>query len=163
MVQLSSHSLGNRPHDPIGHAIFTDLKRASAFIKKRMPAAQADLFDWSTLQMAVNAFVDDDLNKSTADLVYTVEPFDRSRRLELVVLQENKSSLSAAWPLQLQLLKYFNAIMEPYRKALMKALDGGKSEPPKQILPVIMVFYHGKSPFNLKALEEWFGLDGPFA
>ncbi|MEM0952462.1 MAG: Rpn family recombination-promoting nuclease/putative transposase, partial [Cyanobacteria bacterium P01_H01_bin.74] len=163
MNQSPQYVPGNRPHDPIGQAIFTDPERAAAFLRKRMPKEQADLFDWRTLQPTTNSFVDDDLNKSTADLVFTVEPFDRSRNLELVVLQENKSSLSAAWPLQLQLLKYFNAIVEPYRKALMKAIDEGKKELPKQILPVIVVFYHGKNPFNLKALDEWFGLDGPFA
>ena len=163
-MQSPPHSpTGNKPHDQLGHVLFNDPKRARAFLQKRFTKAQTNLLDFNALTVQNSTFVDDDLSKSLADLVYAVPLKDRSRQLELVLLQENKSSLSTAWPLQLQLLKYYSAITDQYRKTLMKAISEAKKPLPNKVLPMLLVFYHGRQPFNLQALDDWLQLDGQYA
>jgi len=126
--------------------------------------AKAALIDWATLKPADTALVTSRLKRRNLDLLFSVKYHDQTN-LNLMLVFEHKSHPPAKdkSPL-LQLLKYEVSVLEALedhrrvenarrRKANEPTID----EPIGTIGSVL--FYHGKSPWQVPNWQQWTGLE----
>ncbi len=59
------------PHDQYMRLVFSILLVVREFLQEFLPAEQVKLLDLSTLQLASESYVSDDLKDSASDVVYT--------------------------------------------------------------------------------------------
>ncbi|MFM7172951.1 MAG: Rpn family recombination-promoting nuclease/putative transposase, partial [Caldilinea sp.] len=62
-----------RPHDKLFRSVFADPHEAAAFLRPHLPPALVERFDWSSLTLEETSFVDEALQESESDLLYTVQ------------------------------------------------------------------------------------------
>lgn len=122
-----------RPHDRLFRSVFADPHEAATFLRPHLPPALVERFDWSSLALEETSFVDQALQESESDLLYTVQ--GKTETHYLYVLFEHQSSPDK-W-MRFRLLKYMCRIWD---ESFKKYPGQGELRP---ILPV--VFYQGES------------------
>ena len=125
-----------RPHDKLFRSVFADPHEAATFLRPHLPPALVERFDWSSLALEETSFVDEALQESESDLLYTVQGTTETHYL--YVLFEHQSSPDK-W-MRFRLLKYMCRIWD---ESFKKHPGQGELRP---ILPV--VFYQGESRWH---------------
>ena len=75
-----------------------------------LPAALAERLDWSTLKLAETSFVDEALQESESDLLYTIQVAETAEPAYLYLLFEHQSKPDP-W-MRFRLLKYMCRIWD---------------------------------------------------
>lgn len=138
--------LGN-PHDRFFKEVFGQPEIAADFLASYLPAALVGALDLTTLQLAKDSFIDDELQEHFSDLLYHLRLKNAGPRLSVYVLFEHKSAPDE-W-VAFQLLRYLVRIWE-------QSLSEGAKK-----LPVIfpLVLYHGRTRWKIRpqfsALTDW--------
>jgi predicted transposase/invertase (TIGR01784 family) len=134
------------PHDRYFRESFARVEVARDFLAHQLPAALLAEVDLSTLEIAADTFIAEDLRGDCSDLVYRLTC--RGGALEVYLLFEHKSR-PEHWTL-LQLLRYVVASGERHRKQHPEA---------RRLPPVYpLVLYHGerqwRAPVSFHDLVE---------
>lgn len=138
------------PHDALFRAAFRDPARAGELLRSVLPPAVVAAIDWTTLRSIDPAFVDPELRRHQADLLF--EARAGHRRVLLRLLYEHKATVERF--LVLQILWYTLQVWERFRR----------EQPGAQLLPPIVsvVLYHGaqpwQAPLDLRSLLDLDGL-----
>jgi predicted transposase YdaD len=128
-------------HDAFFKSLFAQKENALALIQACFPAEVLAQLDLTTLTPEENSYLDENLQKSFADLIYSVAWHGKPLRIAL--LFEHKSQKPTDEAILLQLLRYQLNFWETRLK---------NQEPLCPIIP--LVFYHGKQPWQAKSLAE---------
>lgn len=134
-----------RPHDAVFKAVFEVPAYAVALCEAVIPAEEAALLDWGSLQLEPASFVDDDLADSHGDLLFSVERRGGGRSM-VYVLVEHQSRVDEAMP-----LRFVGYLLQIWWRAYRAA--------PGSPLPVIVpvVLSHAPSGWTAaRALEDLF-------
>ena len=124
-----------RPHDKLFRNIFADPHEAASFLRVHLPSALVERLDWSSLTLEETSFVDEALEESESDLLYTVQVQETAQAAHLYLLFEHQSSPDK-W-MRFRLLKYMCRIWD----------ESFKQHPDQaELRPIIpLVFYQGES------------------
>lgn len=127
------------PHDKIFKEIWSDTEHARAFLRHYLPAPVQRLVDFTTLEIAKDSFVDDDLREYFSDILYQVQLQGVSGYVYL--LFEHKSFPERF--VHVQLLEYMVKIWKLWLK---QQADRQTRDTAPRRLPMIvpMVLYHGE-------------------
>jgi predicted transposase/invertase (TIGR01784 family) len=117
----------NNPHDAFIKSSLGTPERMASFLQAYLPSALAASVDWSSLQPAEKAFLDEQLHERHADLIFTAR--FRGKPLFFHLLFEHQKTVDPWMPLRL--LTYQVRIWEVFRKNKPKA----KRLPP--VLPIV--------------------------
>ena len=137
-----------RPHDKLFRSVFADPHEAASFLRLHLPPALAERLDWSSLTLEETSFVDEALQESESDLLYTVRAQETEQVSHLYVLFEHQSSPDK-W-MRFRLLKY-----------MCRIWDASFKQHPEQkelraIIP--LVFYQGEQRWRYATeFAELFG------
>ena len=134
----------HQPHDRLFRKVFSEPAEAAGLLRVHVPQWLADTLDWSSLSLMPDSYVDDDLQASESDLLYTVEqrpgaaePGDARRSLRLYLLFEHQSTPDR-W-MRFRLLKYCCRIWDDF-------LRSDEAEETPDLPPIVpLVFYQGES------------------
>jgi len=123
-----------RPHDKLFRSVFADPHEAASFLRLHLPPALAERLDWASLTLEETSFVDEALQESESDLLYTVRAQETEQVSHLYVLFEHQSSPDK-W-MRFRLLKYMCRIWDA----------SFKQHPDQKELRAIipLVFYQGE-------------------
>ena len=122
----------SRPHDSLFRAVFSDPDAAIAMLRAYLPESVSACLRWATLNLQGTSFLDSDLRRSEADLLYAIR-HQSGRPLWLYVLLEHQSKPDR-W-LRLRLLRYCCRIWERDRRT-----DQRK----RTLRPIVpLVLHHG--------------------
>ena len=133
-----------QPYDRFFRKAMSDLRVASEFFDAHLPLKVKELFDWSTLTLCQESFIDDSLKTSAADVLYSASLKAAAQEETsgyFYVLVEHQSTAQDDMPLRL--LGYLVRILERHvRKHGIKVND-------EVLLPVVypLVFYNGETPY----------------
>lgn len=117
----------NNPHDAFIKSSLGSPERMAPFLQAYLPPALVAAVDWSSLQPAQKAFLDEQLHERHADLVFTAR--FHGKPLFFHLLFEHQKSVDPWMPLRL--LTYQVRIWETFRKNNPKA----RRLPP--VLPIV--------------------------
>ena len=130
------------PHDKFFKEIITDKENALDFIQAVLPENLCKNFDFSTLAIDNNSYVDEELRENFSDVIYNCE-YKNKNNVKITLLFEHKS-YNVKYP-RLQILRYMLNIWNTAEKQR------------KELTPVIpIVLYHGKEEWNSKPLCDYF-------
>ena len=121
-TQISKPSL----HDVFYRGVFEEKKYSMDIFKLILTPNEFNFFNWRTLKLEANTFINEYLKESRTDLVFSVKPKGSKIETQVVFLMEHKSYTDSK--VMEQLLKYQAA---SYLRT------------PAPILPIIV--YHGKN------------------
>ncbi|MBV7329504.1 Rpn family recombination-promoting nuclease/putative transposase [Chloroflexi bacterium TSY] len=62
----------HHPHDMLFKAVFSNPTETAAFLRAYLPTELSAQFDWSTLHLEEGSYVDEELQQSESDLLFTV-------------------------------------------------------------------------------------------
>lgn len=129
-------------HDAFFTAVFSDVERTKAYLKAFLPSHILQAVKIDTLTPEEGSFVDEQLRKTFADLIFSVET-QSGQPSDLCLLFEHKSypDKHAAF----QILHYISSAMLKRVKA---------NEPPRLVLPILM--YHGQQPLAYLPIRHFF-------
>jgi predicted transposase/invertase (TIGR01784 family) len=118
--------------------VLRDLASATNFLQRHLPQDVGQVLNWSTLKLVDGSFVDEDLRRSEADVLYEVERVSGEDSVWLYLLLEHQSTPDR-W-MRFRLLKYCCRIW-----------DFSFTEHPEQrelraIVP--LVFYQGERSWS---------------
>ena len=82
----------HHPHDSMVRAVLSDLAEATSFLQRHLPQAVSQALNWSTLKLVEGSFVDEDLRRSEADVLYEVERVSGADSVWLYLLLEHQST-----------------------------------------------------------------------
>ena len=122
-----------RPHDKLFRSVFADPQEAGSFLRRHLPPALVSRLDWSTLALMETSFVDEALQESESDLLYTVQMNETAQPVYLYLLFEHQSTPDK-W-IRFRLLKYMCRIWD---ESFKEYPDQAELRP---IIP--LVFYQG--------------------
>ena len=125
------------PHDNLFRKTFADPREAAGLLCPVLPAEFRDRIDWNTLAPVDASFVDDELRRSEADLLFKAAFGASHDPLWIYVLLEHQSTPDRLMPFRM--LKYCMGIWD----AQLRETPQGMLHP---IVPV--VFYQGASHWN---------------
>jgi predicted transposase/invertase (TIGR01784 family) len=94
----------HHPHDLMVRAVLSDLAEATSFLQRHLPQEVIQALNWSTLKLVEGSFVDEDLRRSEADVLYEVERVSGEDSVWLYLLLEHQSTPDR-W-MRFRLLKY---------------------------------------------------------
>lgn len=123
------------PHDRFFRHVFSQQETAADFLRSYLPPDIAELLDFSTLELAKDSFVDDELRQHFSDLLYQVQRFD-AQPTYVYVLFEHKSYPEIL--ISLQLLRYMTQIWDLAVRQKSRFIP---------ILPIVV--YHGRTEWRL--------------
>ncbi len=123
------------PHDRFFRNVFSQRDTATDFLRNYLPPDVVELLDFSTLELAKDSFVDDELRQHFSDLLYQVQRFD-AQSTYVYVLFEHKSYPDILTALQL--LRYMTQIWD------LSVRQRSEFVP---ILPIVV--YHGRAAWRL--------------
>jgi len=134
----------NRPrHDQLIKYLMKDLSFSRGFLDFFLPKEKLERLDLSGLNITKSSYVDDRLDEHLADVVFEVPYRNSPDHTRIVILFEHKSYKDEQLPFQL--LRYLsNAYVDQVENKLPR-------------MPVmVVIFYHGKYPWNLQKMREGF-------
>ena len=82
----------HHPHDLMVRAVLSDLAEATSFLQRHLPQEVIQALNWSTLKLVEGSFVDEDLRRSEADVLYEVERVSGEDSVWLYLLLEHQST-----------------------------------------------------------------------
>jgi len=118
----------NTVHDALFKATFSNVEHAAGELRRLLPPAIVERINWSTLTLCPGSFVDEKLEQSHTDLLFSAEIAGHTAYL--YVLFEHQSTVDALMPLRL--LRYMVRVWD---KLLANAPDAKKIP---AILPVVL-------------------------
>lgn len=133
----------HNPHDKLFKAILEDKTLAAAYFRHFLPEELVRALDFESIQLSTGSYIDDRLNASFADVVFTCLLKSQNKSIDLAILIEHKSYVDKNAPFQ---LLYYVA------SAWMQAL--ARKQEPKLVIPVL--FYHGVEPWEYAGIETFF-------
>ena len=141
---------GEHLHDAMAKTYFGNPQNMANFLEQCLPATVYKKLDPGSLKPSSESYVDEELKKHIADLVFTCKTRD-GRDGSVYVLFEHKSQ--PALTCAVQMLRYMVCIWH-------RALINGVFEK-TGLLPFVIpvVFYHGKQKWNGRQLLDLFGDD----
>lgn len=135
-----------RSHDALFALVFGTAEQAAELLRSQLPASTAAAMDWATLRRVEASFVDVDLTKRHADLLFTVQMGGKTVWLHVVLEHKSGSDRFTV----LQLLRYRVRIWDRWQK----------EHPDATSLPPVLtlVVHHGaaawSAPRSLRELVE---------
>lgn len=137
------------PHDVFFKKIFSDHEAAADFLRHYVPADIASSFDYSSLQIAKDTFVDQELREHFSDILYQIRLLDGGSA-GVYVLFEHKSYPDPL--IAFQLLRYMVRVWELVQR------QGEKLE-----LIFSIVVYHGEAKWRVgRNFHDLLGVPAPF-
>ena len=131
-------------HDTFVRESFSDPKRAVAFFEKFLPESLAQHFDFNTLAVLKESYINETLKEHFSDLVYEISlKTNTSVKTDVVLLFEHKSS-----PDRNVLFQVGHYVFAHWIKCL------SENKQPKPIIPVI--YYQGKKNWKVASLTDLF-------
>ena len=128
----------NNPHDKLIKLVFSDRSEALAFFQQNLPADLVAKIDWDTLKLEGSKYIDEEMQESESDLLYTVDFKDGTGECFLYLLFEHQST-PQNW-MRFRLFKYKARIWDD---SLNKKPDQ------EELKPILsMVFYIGLDDWN---------------
>lgn len=118
--------MGTGPHDALFRATFSNAEDAAAELRAVLPPALRTSIDFTTLRLAPGSYLDDELNVSHSDLLFSVE-LGQQRAL-LYLLFEHQSTVDELMPFRM--LKYVVRVLDRHIRSL---------ESPRLALPLPLV------------------------
>ena len=131
-------------HDTFVRESFSDPERAVAFFERFLPETLVQNFDFDTLTVLKESYINETLREHFSDLVFEVSlKADTAVKTDVVLLFEHKSS-----PDRNVLFQVGHYMFAHWTKCLSEKKE------PKPILPVI--YYQGKKSWNVGNLSDLF-------
>jgi predicted transposase/invertase (TIGR01784 family) len=123
------------PHDRFTRAALSDQRVAKDFFETHLPPAVLKQIDLTSLALTKESFVDEQLQLSITDMLFTVRYGEQVGYIYLLVEAQSK----AEWWMPVRLLKYMLDIMEHHGRITRE-----------KRLPIIypLVLYNGKKVYN---------------
>lgn len=138
------------PHDTLFYKLMSNRKRAAAILRSVLPKAVVDIFEWRTLKLEPNRFVDPNLRNHYADVWLSVQA--RGKNVAIHVLFEHSSGPKGHE--LLQALRYQVRFWEKDEQPLNE--DGIR--PLSPIVTVIL--HHSENGWRGRTrFADYFGLD----
>lgn len=134
------------PHDALFKKTFSQVRHARPLLRSALPRDVAKKIRWSTLQLRPGSFVDEALNDSHTDLLFSARM--RDAEVLLYVLFEHQSTFDPWMPLRL--LEYMCRIWRAY------LLANARADRLPFVLPVVL--HHSESGWTAEPrFESLFG------
>jgi predicted transposase/invertase (TIGR01784 family) len=134
-----------RKHDELAKKFLTNVEVARDFLKCHLKPEIQNKLNLATLSIESESFIENDLRKRFADVIYQVNFKESSKVAYIYVLIEHQSTPDPLMPLRT--LRYKLAVMQRYVDKHYKKGDHDIELP----LVVSMVLYNGKdSPYPYK-------------
>lgn len=147
---MPEFDISSHPHDAFFKQAFSEPARARAFFQTHLPAAVAGQVDWATLELMPGSFVQQNLQQTHSDLLFSVKMAGRSLRLFL--LFEHQTTVDARMPLRM--LGYVLEILQKHE------LEHGLPLPPV----IGYVLHQGPDRWTVSTqFEDLFDLPPEFA
>jgi predicted transposase/invertase (TIGR01784 family) len=128
----------HHPHDLMVRAVLSDLAEATSFLQRHLPQEVSQALNWSTLTLREGSFVDEDLRRSEADVLYEVEHVSGEDSVWLYILLEHQSTPDR-W-MRFRLLKYCCRIWD---------MNLAQRPTPSVLRPIVpLVFYQGERSWS---------------
>jgi len=128
----------HHPHDLMVRAVLSDLVEATSFLQRHLPQEVSQALNWSTLTLLEGSFVDEDLRRSEADVLYEVEHGSGEDSVWLYILLEHQSTPDR-W-MRFRLLKYCCRIWDMHL---------AQRPTPSVLRPIVpLVFYQGERSWS---------------
>jgi predicted transposase/invertase (TIGR01784 family) len=119
-------------------AVLSDLVEATSFLQRHLPQEVSQALNWSTLTLLEGSFVDEDLRRSEADVLYEVEHGSGEDSVWLYILLEHQSTPDR-W-MRFRLLKYCCRIWDMHL---------AQRPTPSVLRPIVpLVFYQGERSWS---------------
>jgi predicted transposase/invertase (TIGR01784 family) len=119
-------------------AVLSDLAEATSFLQRHLPQEVSQALNWSTLTLLEGSFVDEDLRRSEADVLYEVEHVSGEDSVWLYILLEHQSTPDR-W-MRFRLLKYCCRIWDMHL---------AQRPTPSVLRPIVpLVFYQGERSWS---------------
>jgi predicted transposase/invertase (TIGR01784 family) len=134
---------GQNDHDKLFKGTFSIREIALLHLQDQISPALQSHFDWDSLQLSNDSFVEGQLRTYFADIVYTMK-LKSGTPFRVCLLYEHKSKLPDR-AIYIQLLQYMLGI---WRKNLEQ------NQPLDFVLPIIV--YHGKAAWKTKPFSAEF-------
>jgi predicted transposase/invertase (TIGR01784 family) len=116
----------------------SDLAEATSFLQRHLPQEVSQALNWSTLTLLEGSFVDEDLRRSEADVLYEVEHGSGEDSVWLYILLEHQSTPDR-W-MRFRLLKYCCRIWDMHL---------AQRPTPSVLRPIVpLVFYQGERSWS---------------
>jgi predicted transposase/invertase (TIGR01784 family) len=133
----------NNPHDKFFRAAMEHKPVAADFFNHHLPSKVRQALNVESLKLIQQSYVDNGMQESISDLVFSCELADKPAYLALLV--EHQSSPDPMLPFRIH--GYLFGILQSYRK-----------QRPNGLLPAVytLVFYHGEAtpyPYSLDLLD----------
>jgi predicted transposase/invertase (TIGR01784 family) len=128
----------HHPHDVMVRAVLSDVAEATNFLQRHLAEEVSQALNWSTLKLVEGSFVDEDLRRSEADLLYEVAHVSGEASVWVYVLLEHQSTPDR-W-IRFRLLKYCCRIWD----------QSFREQPDQRELRAIvpLVFYQGERSWS---------------
>jgi predicted transposase/invertase (TIGR01784 family) len=137
------------PHDVFFKSIFSDHEAAADFLRYYVPADIASSFDYASLQIIKDSFVDQELREHFSDILYQIHLQDGGN-VFVYILFEHKSYPDPL--ISYQLLRYMVRVWELAQR------QGEQLE-----LIFSIVVYHGEAEWRVgRNLHDLIGVPAPF-
>ena len=102
----------SKPHDKLFKATFTRKDEAQSFFASYLPKAISRIIDWKTLELQPGSYIDEELNASESDLLYSARLKDKDCFIYLLFESQSKHCHMMAY----RMLKYQVRIWEQFLK-----------------------------------------------
>ena len=118
-------------HANLFRSTFSDPEQAKGLLRNFLPAALVAAIDWDSLELHDTEFLDQELRRSTVDLLFSVNLAGRPALIYLLLEHKSHQDPLTAW----QMLRYFVRIQEHRLRQQPDAT---------QLLPILpLVVHHG--------------------
>jgi addiction module HigA family antidote len=129
----------NNPHDKLIKIVFSDRQEAVEFFQNKLPQEIVKNIDWDTLELEGSNYIDEEMQGSESDLVYSVDFKNGRDKCFLYLLFEHQSTPDK-W-VRYRIVKYKTRIWDQSFQ---------KNKDQDQLIPILsMVFYMGESNWNI--------------
>ena len=128
----------NNPHDKLIKIVFSDRQEVVEFFQNKLPQEIVEIIDWDTLQLEGSSYIDEEMQESESDLLYSAYFKESNEKCFLYLLFEHQTK-PEKW-MGLRLLRYKTRIW-----------DNSFNKHPNQekLLPILsMVLYIGADNWN---------------
>jgi len=82
----------NNPHDKLIKIVFSDRQEAVEFFQNKLPQEIVKIIDWDTLELEGSNYIDEEMQESESDLVYSVDFKNGRDKCFLYLMFEHQST-----------------------------------------------------------------------
>jgi recombination-promoting nuclease RpnC len=142
-------------HDVLAKLTFSDAERARTFLQQVLPKDLVAVADWSTLRPMERQFVDQDLGKTEADLLWSVSACGRDMWFCPLLEHFSQPDADAAFRLLGYMVDHWRALKRnPENK------PGGREAAMPVVVPIVLS--QGPRAWDApRSFHEWLGLPSP--